>query len=91
MREANERELKAFAAVTTQAEWEKYRDARVAAVRASLGTFPEAPKDMTVKVTRELDGDGFVIHNVVYASRPGLWVSASWYLPAKPPANDAWT
>ncbi len=85
MQEANLRESKAFAAVTTKAEWEKYRDVRIAALRASLGTFPDAPKDMPVKVTRELDGDGFVIHNVVYESRPGLWVSANLYLPAKPP------
>ena len=85
MKEANLRESKAFAAVGTKAEWEKYRDARIAALRESLGTWPDVPKDMRVKVTREIAGDGFVIHNVVYESRPGLWVTANLYLPAKPP------
>jgi cephalosporin-C deacetylase-like acetyl esterase len=85
MQEANLRESKAFADVTTKAEWEKYRDARIQKLKESLGSWPDPPKDMRVKVTRELDGDGFVIHNVVYESRPGLWVSANLYLPGKVP------
>jgi len=85
MQEANLRETKAFAAVTTKAEWERYRDVRIQALRDSLGTFPEVPKNMTVKVTREFDGDGFRIHNILYESRPGMWVSANLYLPAKLP------
>jgi dienelactone hydrolase len=85
--EANLRESKAFAAVGTKAQWEAYRDARTAALRASLGTFPEAPKDVRVQVTRELAGDGYRIHNVLYESRPGVWVSANLYLPAKPVAK----
>src|SRR5205823_1013704 len=32
-----------------------------------------------------LDGDGYRTHNLVYETRPGLWVSANLYLPAKPP------
>ena len=38
--------------------------------------FPDPPKDMRVKVTKEIEGDGFVIHNTLYESRPGLWVAA---------------
>jgi hypothetical protein len=87
MQEANLRETKAFADVTTKEQWEKYRAVRIQKLRESLGTFPDAPKDMRVRVTRELDGDGFRIHNIVYESRPGLWVSANLYLPAKPPAK----
>ncbi|MBA4187410.1 MAG: hypothetical protein C0467_05260 [Planctomycetaceae bacterium] len=82
--DANLRESKAFAAITTKAEWEKYRDVRIQALRESLGTFPEAPKNMTVKVTKELEGEGFRIQNILYESRPGIWVSANLYLPAKP-------
>ena len=87
MQEANLRESKAFAAVTTKEQWEKYRDERVRKLKESLGTWPEPPKDMAIKVTRELDGEGFVIRNILYESRPGLWVSANLYLPAKPPAK----
>ncbi|MBM3980032.1 MAG: hypothetical protein FJ304_07070 [Planctomycetes bacterium] len=84
MKEANLRESKAFAEVTTKEQWERYRDARITKLKESLGAWPDAPKDMKVKVTKEIEGDGFVIHNVVFESRPGLWVNANLYLPAKP-------
>ncbi len=84
MQDANLRESKAFAAITTKAAWTPYRDARIQALRESLGTFPEAPKNMTVKITKELEGEGYRIHNILYESRPGIWVSANLYLPAKP-------
>jgi cephalosporin-C deacetylase-like acetyl esterase len=85
MQEANLHESKAFAEVKTKEQWERYRDARIAKLKESLGTWPEAPKDMKVKVTRTLDGDGFVIQCLVYESRPGLWVSANLYLPKANP------
>ncbi|MCI0703747.1 MAG: hypothetical protein L0241_22035, partial [Planctomycetia bacterium] len=85
MQEANLRESKLFAEVKTKEQWEKYRDVRIQKLKESLGTFPEVPKDMKVKVTRELDGEGFVIHNIVYETRPGLWVSANLYLPEANP------
>lgn len=87
MKEANLRESKAFAEVTTKEQWEKYRDARIAKLKESLGAWPEPPKDMKVKVTKEIEGDGFVIHNVVFESRPGLWVAANLYLPKVAPAK----
>ena len=54
-------------------------------MKESLGAFPEVPKDVKVKVTRKLEGDGFVIHNILYETRFGFWVSANLYLPAKIP------
>ena len=77
MKEANLRESKAFAAVTTKAQWEKFRDIRIQALRESLGPFPEVPNAMRIVATKKLYGDGYRIHNVVYESRPGLWVSAN--------------
>lgn len=87
VQEANLRETKAFAEVTTKAQWEKYRDVRIQKLRESLGTFPAVPRDMRVKVTRVINGDGFDVRNVLYETRPGLWVSANLYLPTKPPAK----
>ncbi|HSQ54406.1 MAG TPA: hypothetical protein VLM40_01575, partial [Gemmata sp.] len=87
MREACLRESKAFAAVKTKDQWEKYRDIRIQKLKDSLGAWLEPPKEMTIKVTRKLEGDGFVIHNLLYESRPGLWVSANLYMPTTPPAN----
>src|SRR4051794_13592113 len=73
MQDASLRESQAFAAVTTREQWEAFRDPRIKALRESLGTFPDAPRDMPIRVTGKLDGDGFVIHNLVYETRPGLW------------------
>jgi cephalosporin-C deacetylase-like acetyl esterase len=84
MKEANLRESKAFAEVKTKEQWEAHRDVRIKALRDSLGTFPDVPKNMRIVVTKKLDGDGYRIHNLVYETRPGLWVSANLYLPAKP-------
>ncbi len=86
IQEANLRESKAFAAVTTRQQWEQYRDVRIQKLKESLGPFPEVPQQMRVEVTREIPGDGFVIRNLLYQTRPGLWVSANLYLP-KPRIN----
>ncbi len=84
--EANERESKLFAAIKTKAEWEKYRDERITNLRQSLSMVPAVPKKKTAVVTtKTIDGDGFVIRNTLYESRPGWWVTANLYLPAKPP------
>jgi dienelactone hydrolase len=87
MQEACLRESRAFAAVSTRAEWEKHRDERIRALRQSLGEFTPVPADMKVRVMRELQGEGYLLRNVVYESRPGLWVSANLYLPSKTPGK----
>ena len=87
MQDANLRESVVFGAVKTKEQWEKYRDERIAKLKASLGTFPEVPKTMPIVVTRKLEGDGYTIHNLVYETRPGLWVSANLYLPATIPGK----
>ena len=87
MQEASTRESNAFAAVTNRVQWEKYRDVRIRALRESLGPFPDVPKAMPVQVTRQLDGDGFIIRNLVFESRPGWWVTANLYLPSQPPSK----
>jgi cephalosporin-C deacetylase-like acetyl esterase len=87
IRAANRRETAAWQGVTTRADWEHYRDARLAALRASLGPFPPAPRDLKVRVTGRLEGDGYRIENLVFESRPGLVVTANLYLPAEPPRS----
>src|SRR3954470_3506766 len=74
MQESNLRESKAFADVTTKEQWTQYRDERIQKLKESLGTLPDVPKDMKIVVTRKIDCDGFVIHNILYETRPGLWV-----------------
>jgi dienelactone hydrolase len=83
IRAANQRENKLWSAIATKADWEKYRHLRLAALRESLGRFPEPPRDLKVQVVRALDGDGYRIENMVFESRPGLVVTANLYSPSR--------
>jgi dienelactone hydrolase len=84
---ANESNRTDWNAIKTRQHWEAFRDVRLEKLRASLGTFPEPPDELRVKVTGTVDGDGFRIENLVYESRPGDWVTANLYVPAKPPES----
>jgi dienelactone hydrolase len=67
--------------VSSASAWEEFRNKRLAALRASLGPFPDRTP-LRTEVTRRLNfGDGFTIENVLYESRPGLVVTANLYLP----------
>jgi dienelactone hydrolase len=84
---ANQRDRKAWQQVQGRTDWEKFRDARLEALRASLGSYPTRPANLKVHVTRILEGDGYRIENLVFESRPGLWVTANLYVPAKPASS----
>lgn len=81
IREANRRESAAWAAVHSRSDWEKYRDAKIQALRESLGAPEAPPKDLHVRVTKTLAGQGHKVENLVYESRPGLLVTANLYVP----------
>ncbi len=69
--------------VSSAADWARFRDRRLAALKASFGPFP-VRTPLKTEVTRRLDyGQGFVIENVLFESRPGLVVAANLYLPSK--------
>ncbi len=78
-----------WAAIKSLPEWQRYRDEKLAALKASLGRFPEAPAagSMSWRVTKQIAGDGFVIKCVLFESRPGVWVSSNLYQPAEPQAS----
>ncbi len=70
--------------VDSRESWERFRDQRLAALRKWMGSSPGRTPLRSV-VTRRADyGDGFVIENVVFESRPHLLVTANLYLPDKP-------
>ena len=71
----------AWAQITSKEAWEKYRDAKLALLRQSLGTFPEAPKQVKTLTTKTIAGESFHIENIVYESRPGVVVTANLYVP----------
>lgn len=84
--EFNAKNRQDWSKITTKEAWEKYRDERIANLKRSLGEFPK-PGKVNVRVTATIPGDGFVIENVLYESRPGLWVAGNLYSPAKPSAS----
>lgn len=85
LRAANDRESKAWAAIRTREDWESYRDAKLAALRASLGTFPAGP--LNVRVGKTIEAEGCRIEALVYESRPGVLVAANLYAPAAPSSS----
>lgn len=84
LQQANDRSSTAWSMIDSRAAWERFRQPRLAALRRSLGAFPAPPQELPVRVTGKLAGDGFRIENLVFESRPGLWVTANLYLPAEP-------
>jgi cephalosporin-C deacetylase-like acetyl esterase len=87
LRAANRGSTEAWHHVRTRTDWEQLRDSRLRALRSSLGQFPKPPAELKVHVTRRLAGEDYVIENLVFESRPGLWVTANLYLPARPSDN----
>ncbi len=75
--------------ITSKAAWEKFRDQRIARLRESLGSFPKPANPLPVRVTSSIAGDRFRIDNLLYESRPGLWVSGNLYRPSQTPAGKA--
>jgi dienelactone hydrolase len=78
---ANQRESKAWSEIRSRADWEKYRDAKIRALRDSLGADEPFPPELKVWVTRTLEGQGHRVENILYQSKKGLLVSANLYVP----------
>ena len=83
LQEANRESTRQWQSMTTRREWEKFRDDRLSALRESLGTLPGTGSPPTIRNTGRLVGDGLIVEKPVFESRPGLWVTANLYRPAK--------
>lgn len=83
LRQANRASTAEWETIKTRADWEAFRKEKLAALKKSLGEFPEPPRDLKVKVTGLHEGDGYRVENLVYESRPGLFVTANLYRPTK--------
>jgi Acetyl xylan esterase (AXE1) len=86
LKDAHARDRAAWGKINTKADWEKFRDQRIAALRKSLGTFPDTPKSVPTRVTKTIEAKGYAIDNLLYESRPGVWVTGNLYRPATPQA-----
>ena len=83
VQKALEAEAKAYRSIGNREQWEKYRTTRLEALRRSLGEFP-ARVPLEASVGKEYRGDGYRRLDIVYRSRPGLWIAANLYLPEAP-------
>jgi cephalosporin-C deacetylase-like acetyl esterase len=83
LREANRADAELWGQVKTRSDWERFRDRRLQALRVSLGSWPDAPKELKVRVTGSHEGEGYQVNNLVFQSRRGLVVTANLYRPAK--------
>lgn len=81
----NESETEAWGKVKTKEAWEKFRDQRLAMLSSIWPGDPVG--ELNVKITRTFQGDGYLIENLVFESRRGLFVTANLYSPAKPPES----
>jgi cephalosporin-C deacetylase-like acetyl esterase len=79
--EANQRSTAEWQALKSRDDWEAFRAAKLAELKAAMH-WPSERGPLEVRVTGKLEGDGFVVENLVFSSRPGLWVTANLYRPA---------
>jgi cephalosporin-C deacetylase-like acetyl esterase len=84
---ANQQESKAWSEIRTRADWERHRDAKIRALRESLGADEPFPPELKVWVTRTLEGQGHRVENLLYQSKKGLLVSANLYVPVPEPPS----
>ena len=78
---ANEQNRAEWRSISSREDWEAYRDVRLRRLKSSLGRFPSRADGMNRSVTGVIEGDRFQIKNVVYESRPDIWVTANLYVP----------
>lgn len=77
---------RAYARLSTPAQFRKYQKEALARYRQMIGPFP--PKTpLNPRITGIVERDGYRIEKVIYESRPQFYVTANLYLPTghKPP------
>lgn len=78
-----EEEKLSWSKVRTVNDWEGFRDKRLTALYGWIGSMPERTPLRPTVTRRTNFGDGFVIENIIYESRPHFIVTANLYLPEK--------
>src|SRR5262245_57468775 len=62
---ANEIESKIWnLRIRNKTDWEEYRDTRIKRMRAALAQYPSPPKDLKIKITKAIEGEGYEIENL---------------------------
>ncbi|MCI0641187.1 MAG: hypothetical protein L0Y72_09030 [Gemmataceae bacterium] len=84
---ANKKDVQSWHQVLNKAHWESRKKDFIGPMRFALGVRRPTSTEPTVVVAKTIAGDGFVIENLLYESRPGVWVTANLYAPAKKQAK----
>lgn len=77
----NREDMASWFAIDSLSDWEAFMHPRINALRTSLGSFPTPPDRLNVHISGTLEGEGYHIENLVFESRPGIYVSANLYCP----------
>ena len=84
-RRHNQASSEAWAAINSRDDWQRFRDDKLARLRQSLGQPSPPTEPLTIAVRRQYadPAQRFVVENIVYRSRPNVWVTANLYRPTK--------
>ena len=79
----NQESSRVWKSIRSREDWEAFRDSQIKKLSLSLNQSLTAPRNLRSQISKRIEfaQAGFAIENVVYESRPGLWVSANLYRP----------
>ena len=81
LREANQASTKVWRGIDSREAWQRFADDKVAALTRAIGGQSDSHEAPNVHVSRTIDGEGFHIRNIAFASRPQFYVTANLYVP----------
>jgi dienelactone hydrolase len=65
----------------TLKDWQKRREALRKNMFAAMGPMPAHPCELSPRIVGKLDREGYRIENILFQSRPDVWVTANAYVP----------
>jgi dienelactone hydrolase len=83
----NRLDVARWRAIESREDWERVREECLKRLQMTIGILPESTNDLDVRITSVFEGDGYIVENLVYRTRPGFWVTANLYSPAMPPKS----
>jgi len=86
LRAANQRSTAQWRGIQGREDWERFRDDKLRLLVKAVGPRLAAAEKIETRQSGTIRGDGFTIRNLVFESRPKLWVTANLYAPAEPRA-----
>jgi dienelactone hydrolase len=65
----------------TLKEWQTRREALRKSMFAAMGPMPASPGELSPRIVGKLQREGYRIENILFQSRPEVWVTANAYVP----------